>query len=204
MKRPLIHTLLAIVACNVVVASTYAERLPYNPYHGRQETPQRPKSQRTPVRSPPRIHPVYFDRSQYPDGPYGRRILRVVVTRDDLDINEMKRVLISEEQRIRYELQQLDWVPMTGQEIDYRLYAHAVWEEMSRLMKTRDIALAKLRDNHNVQRQVELGLNTVVIWNVRNHRNRTYYVPNTYLERKAIAYVQHNPSVMGQTIYLDF
>lgn len=189
--------------------------LPWNPYHAGGSAP--PKG----LNSGPPIPEDWLDREEYPEGPYGTRVVRAVVTRDALRARPTRTEL-----QLYAEVRDLDaW----RQELDGRLrdaerrlasiepMKHASQDHLEAWLDVRDLAWAIAREREacrgrldaavvrleQLRRDLESVGDTTVVWHLPKPQERTF-VPRSYLEQKAVEWVRDNPGEAGREVHLRF
>jgi len=209
-------------------------RLPFNPYHhysgpNPQATPIGDNTRQLSSRKPmtigtpraPEIDRYIRDRHEYPNGPYGTRVVKAAVSAKQINpancrpkahlewqisqtMSECRKV---DEQLARYnrslwalsrsirvsQAHYNAYVDVLGRINELKLARNGLVSRRMKLQATLSQIMYKLQRPKDTQ----------VIWRIRNHNKRTY-VPAGYLQRKAVQYVIDNPSVIGTTVQLNF
>ncbi|MFH0947291.1 MAG: hypothetical protein V2A76_19045 [Planctomycetota bacterium] len=189
---------------------------PVNPYHGRASF------DKPPVERPRATQPLpNYQWNEYPNGPNGPRVVKIVLSHDDLlrAENRMLDGLLADEREAALELRRAEDVVFG---LSQRLSRLAPFRQASRQHYETWIDLVDEKnrfDAHatevrrflencrlfqeNLHRMLSRPQPTTVVVNVRNHQNREY-IPTDYLRQKAIEHVLANPEGAGETLRLEF
>jgi hypothetical protein len=161
------------------------------------------------------------NREEYPNGPYGTRVVNVTIAAERLDPancrpkQRLDRQIVETVAECRYLDDQIARYTRS-------LWAISRYKHASRVHYNAYLDLIeqlgdlKLKRNGSASRRIKLQAalqqiayrfrsprKTQVIWYVHNHLRRTY-VPTSYLQQRALAYVLDNPAVIGTTVQLNF
>lgn len=173
------------------------------------------------LRSTPALPDSWFDKGEYPNGPYGTRIVRAVVTGQALrseplpveirlkdELLYWERCLIGVDEQIRIAGQRLRSIePMKGASTEHRIAFYDVEDQLKVLYRDAN-EIRGFRDEtrgllDQLHRELKTVRDTVIEWQIQSPQDRTY-VPKHYLQQKAFRYVQEHPEVIGKETSLRF
>ncbi|MDP6636682.1 MAG: hypothetical protein QGG42_17420 [Phycisphaerae bacterium] len=219
------NILAAALIVNLLATFALADRtLIWNPAWGpKPKTGQSEKIKKLIIgtRPTPEVQRYLNHPEQYPNGPYGARIVSVTITRNQLNPSA-SRPLANLDAKLTpaaTECRRLDDLIL---QYSRRMWSAAQYKHASRahfeayvnlaadlgdLRVQRNRAGATLRalqtERYNMARRFSSPRPTLLIWRVSNHLKRAY-VPTHYLQDKARAYVNDHPELIGSTIRLYF
>lgn len=173
------------------------------------------------LRSTPALPDAWFDKDEYPNGPYGTRTVRAVVTGVALratplpieiklqdDLRYWERCLIGVDEKIRIANQRMRSIaPMKDASTEHRIAFYDVEDELKELYRDAQ-DMRGFRDEvrgllDQLRRELQTVRDTVIVWQIATPQDHIY-VPKDYLQEKALRYVQEHPEVIGREIALRF
>jgi len=239
MTKTRMNTLIAVLAGNFLASFAAAgapkggyrsSKLPHNPYWGPNpqsaplDDPVRDRA-RKPVnigtRPSPAMQRYLENRHEYPNGPYGTRVVSAVIAAKQLTPDKCRPLqhLHSKIAEVDAQCRAIDhqiarytramWMISRYKHVSkehYNAYADVV-SKLGDLKVTRNAWVSRRMHLEAARRKIGYRFRsprqTRIIWYIHNHLKRTY-VPSSYLQQKALQYVMSNPDVIGTTVQLNF